>query len=102
VLSLEQGFVEVTSTRERLSKLGECGVIDEAMEHDLLEAFGFLQDLRLKRQARALLDQSEAWNVVKAKELTRTDLLILKESLKVVASFQRFLMGRFGVKRPSF
>ncbi len=101
VLAVEQGFIEVTATRDRLSRLGEAGVIDEAMEHDLSEAFGFLQDLRLKRQARALLDQSEAWNVVKAKELTRTDLLILKESLKVVASFQRFLMGRYGVRRPS-
>lgn len=101
VLAVEQGFIDVTGTRERLARLGEAGVIEEAMGHDLMEAFGFLQDLRLRRQARALLDQSETWNVVKAKELTRTDLLVLKESLKVVASFQRFLMGRFGVKRPS-
>lgn len=102
VLSLENGLIEVTNTRERLTRLGELGVIDDGMQHDMLEAFGFLQDLRLKRQARALLDQSEAWNVVKARELSRTDLLILKESLKLVASFQRFLMGRYGVKRPAF
>ncbi|MHC1741672.1 MAG: DUF294 nucleotidyltransferase-like domain-containing protein [Syntrophobacteraceae bacterium] len=102
VLGLEHRLIEVTSTQERLSKLAELGVIDGGMEHDLLEAFGFLQDLRLKRQARALLDHSEAWNVIKAKELSHTDLLILKESLKVVAAFQRFLMGRYGVKRPSF
>ena len=102
VLGLEHGLIEVTNTRERLARLAELGVIDDGMEHDLLEAFEFLQDLRLKRQARAVLDQSEAWNVVKAKELSRTDLLILKESLKVVAAFQRMLMARYGVKRSSY
>lgn len=99
VLALEAGILHITNTRERLEVLQQRGFIDSQMCHEVLEAYGFLQDLRLRHHARAVLDQTDMNNIVRARELSKLDLLILKESLKVVASFQKFLMKRYDVSR---
>ncbi|MGD2030300.1 MAG: putative nucleotidyltransferase substrate binding domain-containing protein, partial [Desulfobacterales bacterium] len=62
-------------------------------------SYRFLQDLRLKNQSRAILNQSIENNLVGVKELRKMDLLILKETLKIVSSFQKLLMKKYDVKR---
>jgi CBS domain-containing protein len=99
VLALDSGMLEITNTRERLEALNKNGIISDDLSHGLLEAYGFLQDLRLRHHARAVLSQTPVHNRVSAKELSKIDLLILKESLKIVASFQRFLMKKYDVQR---
>ena len=99
VLALDSGMLEITNTRERLEALNKTGIINDELSHGLLEAYGFLQDLRLRHHARAVLTQTQVHNRVSAKELSKIDLLILKESLKIVSSFQRFLMKRYNVQR---
>jgi len=69
------------------------------MCHDLIESYGFLQDLRLRHHARAVLNQSQPDNRVTGKELSKIDLLLLKESLKIVFEFQEFLMKKYDVSR---
>jgi CBS domain-containing protein len=98
-LALDSDILGITNTRERLEALGERGVLAEDMYRGLVESYGFLQDLRLRHHARAVLGQTEANNIVHAREISRIDLLILKESLKVVAAFQKFLMKRYDVQR---
>ena len=68
------------------------------MCHDLLESFGFLQDLRLRVHSRSLLTESKPDNVVTGEDLSKVDLLILKESLKVISSFQKLLVIKYNVK----
>lgn len=97
VLSIDQGMVEITNTKERLEALSDSGIIGKQMCHDLLESFGFLQDLRLKNHSTSLLSESKADNLVKGKDLSKVDILILKESLKVISSFQKFLMAKYNV-----
>jgi len=99
VLALQSGILEVTNTKERLETLNKTGVISHEMCHDLTESYGFLQDLRLRHHSRAVLSRAELNNTVSAKELSKVDLLLLKESLKIVASFQKFLMKKYGVQR---
>ena len=99
VLGLDSGILDVTNTKERLETLNEIGIITPEMCHDLLESYGFLQDLRIRHHSRAVLSQTELNNTVSAKELSKVDLLLLKESLKIVASFQKFLMKKYGVQR---
>jgi CBS domain-containing protein len=99
VLALDSGILEVTNTKERLEALTEIGIITHELCHDLVESYGFLQDLRLKQHARAVLSQTELNNTVSARELSKVDLLLLKESLKIVASFQKFLMKKYDVQR---
>jgi len=99
VLAVDNNLFEVTNTNERLEMLKVMGVVSNEMCHDLLESYGFLQDLRLKNQARAVLNQSNEDNLINIKELRKVDLLILKEVLKIVSSFQKLLMNKYNVKR---
>ena len=99
VLAVDNNLFEVTNTKERLEMLNDTGVISNEMCHDLLESYGFLQDLRLKNQSIAVLNQSKENNLISVKQLRKIDLLILKETLKIVSSFQKLLMKKYNVKR---
>ena len=99
VLALDSGAWGITNTKERLEALSANMTISNEMCHDLIESYGFLQDLRLRHHARAVLNKSRTNNLITAKELSHIDLLILKESLKIVSEFQKFLMKKYGVSR---
>jgi CBS domain-containing protein len=99
VLAVDNGLFETTNTRERLEALRDQGVLSDAMCHELIESYGFIQDLRLRRHARAVLAESKPSNRISARDLSKVDLLLLKESLKIVLSFQRFLMKKYDVQR---
>jgi CBS domain-containing protein len=100
VLAIEGGVWGITNTKERLEALSANMTISSEMCQDLIESYGFLQDLRLRHHARAVLNRSQTDNLITAKELSHIDLLILKESLKIVSEFQKFLMKKYGVSRP--
>ncbi len=100
VLALDAGILDVTNTKERLEALNREGVIGETLFHDLLESYGFLQDLRLRHHAASVLAGKKTDNIINTKQLPKVDLLILKESLKVTAAFQKFLMDKYKVTRP--
>jgi CBS domain-containing protein len=99
VLAIDNDIFEITNTNERLEMLNDMGVISDEMCHDVLESYGFLQDLRLKQQSSAVLNQSKENNLISLKEIRKVDLLILKEALKIVSSFQKLLMNKYDVKR---
>ncbi|HJW29815.1 MAG TPA: putative nucleotidyltransferase substrate binding domain-containing protein, partial [Saprospiraceae bacterium] len=99
VLAVDNGIFEITNTKERLEALNADGVISSEMCNDVLESYGFLQDFRLRHHSLAVLSQIDTNNTVSAKELSKVDLLLLKESLKIVASLQKFLMQKYNVQR---
>lgn len=100
VLALEHGFVEITSTKERLQKLSEMNVIDGDLLNSIEEGYEFLQDLRLKNQSKILLNgKKEKANVLKLSEVDKIDALILKETFKIISRFQKFLKGHYGIER---
>jgi CBS domain-containing protein len=99
VLAIDSGVWGITNTKERLEALSANMTISNEMCQDLIESYGFMQDLRLRHQARAVLNKSRINNLITAKELSHIDLLLLKESLKIVAEFQKFLMKKYGVSR---
>jgi CBS domain-containing protein len=99
VLVLESGMLEVTNTKDRLELLRQKGMISDNLCHDLIESYGFIQDIRTRHHSTAVLSHAHEDNLISGKEIDKVDLLLLKESLKIVASFQRFLMARYGIKR---
>ena len=99
VLALDSGVWGITNTKERLEALSANMTISNEVCHDLIESYGVLQDLRLRHHAKAVLNRSKANNLIIAKELSHIDLLILKESLKIVSEFQKFLTKKYGVTR---
>jgi CBS domain-containing protein len=98
-LALDVGILQITNTRERLEALRENKTISSSMSHDLIESYGFLQDLRLRHHAQSVLNQTQPDNLIKGKELSKIDLSILKESLRIVTEFQEFLMKRYDIRR---
>jgi CBS domain-containing protein len=99
VLAIDSGVWGITNTKERLEALSANMTISNEMCHDLIESYGFLQDLRLRHHARSVLNKSQTNNLITAKELSHIDLFILKESLKIVSEFQKFLMKKYDVSR---
>lgn len=99
VMALDKGILEVVNTKDRIEALHSAEMLSHEMRSDLLECYEFLQGLRAKHQSRSILDGKTADNRVTPDELEKMDLLVLKESLKIVASFMSFLKSRYGVER---
>jgi CBS domain-containing protein len=100
VLTVENRILEVVNTRDRIEALHAMGALGHGTHADLLECYGFLQSLRLKHQARQIMDNRQVTRVtdrMRIHELDKMDLLILKEVLKMTSSFQNFLRNRYGV-----
>ncbi len=78
-----------TNTGERLAQLRERGVFTDKEYQELLQAYYYLMGMRLKKQARQLIDDlMPATNYLDPKELTQVERVTLKEIFKVIADFQ--------------
>jgi len=99
VLALENGFIRITNTKERLEKLGELEIIDSDLLTSLKESYEFLQDLRLRNQAKGIMDGKKLPNVVNVSEIDKIEALVLKECFKAISRFQKFLKGHFSIER---
>ncbi|RLI80463.1 hypothetical protein DRP05_00390 [Archaeoglobales archaeon] len=99
VLALDNKILEFTSTKERIAELVELDVLSREVSSSLLESYEFIQDLRLKHQSKAIVMRGGGDNIISVKELDKLDLLVLKESLKIVSSFQKLLKNKYAVER---
>ena len=89
-LALEHGLTE-TSTAERIRKLAEHNVLREEFSRDLIQAFHFLNQLRLDSQ----LAETGQGALVRAAALTSAERDLLRDSFKVVKQFRDFLRRHF-------
>jgi len=101
VLSLEKNIIEITNTKERIEKLIEIELIEDKTGRDLLESYEFFQDLRLKFQAKGLVEdyKKKNYNVIKIADLDKIEIFVLRECFKIISDFQKFLKGRFAIER---
>ncbi|UOG76436.1 DUF294 nucleotidyltransferase-like domain-containing protein [Hymenobacter tibetensis] len=78
-----------TNTGERLHELREKGVFTEKEYQELFQAYYYLMGMRLKKQARQLInDRIPPTNYLDPKILTQVEQVTLKEIFKVIADFQ--------------
>ncbi|MCX7823473.1 MAG: DUF294 nucleotidyltransferase-like domain-containing protein [Syntrophobacterales bacterium] len=99
VMALDSHLLHITNTRDRIEALHQEGFLGKEITNDLLEAYAFLQSLRLRHQAELLTKGISNGNIIKVNQLEKLDTLVLKESLKIVSSFQKNLKVRYGVDR---
>lgn len=99
VLALDNKILSITNTEERITELINMDKLSKEMGNNLLESYEFMQDLRLKHQSKAIVTDKKGDNIINVRELDKLDLLVLKESLKIVSSFQKFLKSRYAVSR---
>lgn len=99
VMALDSRLLNITNTRDRIEALHQEGYLGKDTANDLLEAYAFLQSLRLRHQAELLIQGGSDGNIIRINQLEKLDVLVLKESLKIVSSFQKNLKARYGVDR---
>jgi len=93
-LSIEKQIDE-TSTFERLKELHKRGVIDKEFRNELMEAFNFFLSLRLKFRLEKI-DRTESLdNYINPSKLSMLEKDLLKDSLKIVNRFKKFINFHF-------
>ncbi len=94
-LAIEKGLTE-TSTFERIDRIAETGLFDEAFARDLAAAFGWFMGLRLQSQLRAqLAGTTEGESLVRASDLTTLDRDLMRDGLRVVKRFREIVRNHF-------
>ena len=95
-LSLEAHLSE-TNTFDRIARLSQAGVLDEALSKDLSEALAYLLDIRLKAGllAQAVCSLEGNHNQVDMHSLTTLERDLLKEALGVVKRFKGVIRTHF-------
>jgi CBS domain-containing protein len=86
VLALANGIGQ-TGTAERLDALAAAGVLPATEVRNWIDAFQFLQALRLRAQERRSADLTQA-NVIDPRELSELDRRILKEAVRQARKLQ--------------
>jgi CBS domain-containing protein len=78
-----------TNTGERMGLLCEENVFTNKEYQELLHAYYYLMGLRLKKQARQIIDDRAApTNYLDPRTLTQVEQVTLKETFKVISDFQ--------------
>ncbi len=95
-LALE-GRIAVTNSFERVEALIAAGVLEQRSGRDLSQALAVLLRLRVGAQLAALRAGRVPDDRVDAAELRRLDRDLLRDALRVVNDFKRWLTQRYGL-----
>ncbi len=84
------------NTYDRIRILIEKGILEKNFGRDLLEAYRFLNMLRLREQAEKITKGKDPDNYINPEKLSKQEKGLLKDAFKVVESMQEFLEHSFG------
>jgi len=93
-LAIEKQIKE-SSTFERLKILHNMGLIDEEFKNEITESFNFLLALRLKFRLEKTDSHEELDNYINPSKLSILEKDLLKDSLKIVNKFKKFINYHF-------
>ncbi|ADC89412.1 putative CBS domain and cyclic nucleotide- regulated nucleotidyltransferase [Thermocrinis albus DSM 14484] len=94
VLSLLHDVRE-QNTYSRIRQLEDRGALSRELATDLLEAYRFMNSLRLRSQALKLREGKRADNYINPSSLSKWERNHLKDAFRIVEKFQEILEGRF-------
>ena len=80
-----------TNTIERLKALNEAEILDREFTAELIEAFTFLLNLRLKTRLDKIDKGLQPDNYINPNSLNKLERDLLKDSFKIVDKFKKFL-----------
>ena len=93
-LAIEKQISE-TSTFERLKELANQGVLEEEFKNELVETFNYLLTLRLKFRLEKIDKHETLDNYINPSKLSILEKDLLKDSLKIVNKFKKFINFHF-------
>jgi len=96
VLAMELDLGD-TGTSQRLEGAALANVLSRDTARDLVEAYGFLQELRLRSQAAKLAQGLTPDNQISPADLSGLTRSHLKDCLGVVADFQELLSAKYSL-----
>jgi len=90
-----------TNTVQRIKSLKVQGVFEPAFATDLIEALNFMISLRLQFELEKLNLGESYDNYIKPSKLNKLERDLLKDSLKIVNDFKKFIIYHFKLDRIS-
>jgi len=93
--------IRETTTAKRIKILEQQKVLTSNMANELLEAFDVLGTLRLKSQLAKLQDDKKINNEIDTHSLGKIERDLLKDSLKIVTDFKKFISYTFQTDKIS-
>jgi CBS domain-containing protein len=93
--------IRETTTVKRIKILQQRGKIEKEQAAELLEAFDVVNTLRLKSQLENIQDGNKIDNEIDTHTLGKIERDLLKDSLKIVVEFKKFITYKFKIDKIS-
>jgi CBS domain-containing protein len=93
-LSYEKN-IEASSTFERIKELNNIGIIDRAFAEELIEAYNFLLEIRLKERLYKIKTGQTPDNYINPQRVSKLERDLLKDVLKIVDKLKKFVFSHF-------
>lgn len=93
--------IRETRTEKRIKILMERKILDQELGNEILEAFDVLNTLRLKAQLQKIQDAKSVNNEIDTHSLGKIERDLLKDSLKIVNDFKKFISYTFKIDKIS-
>jgi PAS domain S-box-containing protein len=81
--------VSETNTIDRLYRLFELQIIKKGFHEEIVQAYSFLMELRLRNQANALAANSRPDNLLNLKTISPMEETLIKESFSVISTIRK-------------
>jgi CBS domain-containing protein len=81
--------VSETNTLDRLYRLFELQVIKKGFYDEIVQAYSFLMELRLRNQVNALAENDKPDNLLDLKTISPMEETLLKESFSVISTIRK-------------
>ena len=94
IYALSSGL-ETINSYNRLIEARICGEISEQLGEDLLDAYEFINQFRMKHQAQQITRQQVVDNFANPDELSSFERDHLHDAFKIVSTAQQYLMTRY-------
>ncbi len=87
--------IDAVNTFERIKGLNNIGLIDRAFAEELIEAYNFLLEIRLRERLYKLQTGQKPDNYISPSRLSKLERDLLKDVLKIVDKLKKFLFAHF-------
>lgn len=87
--------INAVSTFERIKELNNIGFIDRAFAEELIEAYNFLLEIRLKERLYKVQIGQKPDNYINPARLSKLERDLLKDVFKIVDKLKKFLFAHF-------
>ncbi len=93
--------IRETTTVKRIKILQQRGEIEKEKADELLEAFDVVNTLRLKSQLESIQEGKKIGNEIDTHTLGKIERDLLKDSLKIIVEFKKFISYKFQTDKIS-